>query len=100
LPCSHAIEFRNLLMAVPTSLPQRLGLSNERPCTNTKTLPARGIPRARCPPRVLYDFFKKILTTMSRPIARAKSFLTETQSCKKLRRRPAWGVVLLFVRSS
>jgi hypothetical protein len=28
-------------------------------------------------------FFKKILTTVSRPIARAKGFLMETRSCEK-----------------
>jgi hypothetical protein len=46
-------------MVVFRSLQRRLGLSSERPCTSAKTLPARVLPRERCPPPVFYDFFSK-----------------------------------------
>jgi hypothetical protein len=45
-------------MVVFTSLGQCLRLSSERPCTNAKTLPARGLPEARCPPSVFTIFQK------------------------------------------
>jgi hypothetical protein len=48
-------------MTMFMSLQQHLGLSNECLCTNANTLPARGLPKARCPPPVFYIFFKKNL---------------------------------------
>jgi hypothetical protein len=39
------------------SLRQRFGLNSDRLCTSAKTLPVRGLPRARCPP-VFCEFFK------------------------------------------
>jgi hypothetical protein len=73
MPCSHVSEFQNLSLAVFTCLRQRLGLSNERLCTSAKTLPARGYPGHDALPR-FYEFFQKIPTIVSRPIARAKGF--------------------------
>jgi hypothetical protein len=58
--CSHAFEFTNLSSAVCISLQQRLGMSSESLCTSAKMLSAQGLPRARCPPPIFYDFFKKI----------------------------------------
>jgi hypothetical protein len=51
----------NLYSTVFISLRQRLSLSRERLCTKSKTLPTRGLPRARCPHALLIfsKFFKK-----------------------------------------
>jgi hypothetical protein len=38
-------------------LPRRL--SGERPCIHAEMLPARGLPRARCPTSIFLQFFKK-----------------------------------------
>jgi hypothetical protein len=94
MPCSHVLEFINLSMAVFTSLWQHLGLSNEYPCTNAKMLPTRGLPRLRCPLPIFYDFFKKISTITSRPIAQEKGFLDGNSILCRVMACVGWGAAV------
>jgi hypothetical protein len=66
---------RKLIVDYVYEFATALRLSSECSCTDAKTLPARGLPRARCAPFDFTIFLKKILTIVLRQIARAKGFL-------------------------
>jgi hypothetical protein len=59
-------------------------LSSQCLCTEANTLPARGLPRARCPRASSFfsNFFKKIPTNLSRPIAQEKFFKRKLELAK------------------
>jgi transposase InsO family protein len=74
-----SLSSKFIFVCVHFSLWQRLSLSRQRLCTKAKTLPARGLPRARCPLR-FFEIFQKIPTTLSRPITQVRGFSMETQT--------------------
>jgi hypothetical protein len=59
MPCSHVFEFEKLVDDHVYECATSLRLSSECLCTCAETFPARGLPRARCPPYDFYDFSKK-----------------------------------------
>jgi hypothetical protein len=58
MPRSHVFEFRKLFDDYVYECATTLRLSSECPCTGAKTLPTRGLPRARCTPSDFHVFFK------------------------------------------
>jgi hypothetical protein len=80
----HLSSSSSLYSVVCFFLWQYLCMRRQRLCTKSKTLPSRGLPRARCPHALnVFRNFSKIPTTLSRQIARARSFLTKTRTQRK-----------------
>jgi hypothetical protein len=77
MPCSHAFEFEKLVVDHVYKCVTTIRLSSECPYTYVETLPTRGYP-GHDALLLIFTSFKKILTTMSRPIAWAKGFSTKT----------------------